>query len=113
MIEYIKLYNNLSGENDSEILKNFSKVSDINDEDKDFFDFGSMEIPNDMETTHSVSSNAKYSKKEIDDYLLNVSENEKLFHKLKEKIYNGDVITERYLKDFCAQNKFESKYIKE
>lgn len=110
MIEYIKLYNKLTGENDAEILnkiyKNFSNLEDFMD-----LEFGSLDIPDDMETTQSVSTNAKHSKKEIDDFLLNSSENEKLFYKLKEKIYNGDTLTAIYLKDFCANNKFDSKYI--
>jgi hypothetical protein len=105
MTEYIKLYNKLTGENDSEILNKFSK----NEEDFFDFEFGQMEVPNDMETTQSVSTNAKYSKKELDDYLMNSSENEKLFHQIKEKIYNGDAITCKYLTDFCKKNKFDGK----
>ena len=105
MIEYILLYNNLTGENDEEMLNNFSQ-NKIAEE----LDFESMEIPSiDIGTSQNVSTNALFAKKEIDDYLLNVSENEKLFHTLKEKFYNGDVITVNFLNEFSSKHNFDCK----
>jgi len=112
MIEYIKLYNKFTGENEDDILKTLNKTNEENEEEnKDFLDFESLNIPNDFETTPSVSTNAKHSKKELDDFLLKSSDSEKLFYKIKEKFYNGDVITASYLKDFSKNNNFDRKIL--
>jgi hypothetical protein len=113
MIEYIKLYNKLTGENEDEILKTFYKTKEENEEeeDKDFLDFESLNIPNDFETTQSVSTNAKHSKKELDEFLLKSSYIEKLFYKIKEKFYSGDIISASYLKDFSKNNNFDRKIL--
>jgi phage-related protein len=58
----------------------------------------------------TYSSTAKQAQKEINEFLENSSENEKLFHKLKDQIYKGDVITKDLLEKFCKDNNFDCKY---
>ncbi len=101
MIEYIKLTNKLSGEKNEDIL-------DI-DENKyaKNFEFSDIDIPEDYEAPNIYSSTAKSVKNEICEYLMNSSENEKLFYKIREKIYNGDIISTEYLSKFAVENKFD------
>jgi hypothetical protein len=101
MIEYIKLYNKITGEVDEEILS--GKENKLN------IQFDDLDIPEDYEGSFFYSSNAKQAKKEISDYLLNSSENEKLFYLIKEKIYNGDNITAEILKEFSSKQNFDCK----
>ncbi len=101
MVEYIKLYNKLTGEKDEEILSGKEEKLNIK--------FDDLDIPEDYEGSFFYSSNAKQAKKEISDYLLNVSENEKIFYSLKEKIYNGDNITADFLKQFSTTKNFDCK----
>jgi hypothetical protein len=100
MIEYIKLFNKITNEKDEEIL---SKGTEIK------FDFKDFDIPEDYEGSNFYSSTAKQAKKEITEYLLNSTETEKLFYTLREKIYNGDVITPQLLSDFSKINNFDRK----
>ena len=101
MIEYIKLFNRTTGEKDEEVLSGKEQKLDIKFED--------LDIPEDYEGSFFYSSNAKQVKKEINEYLMNSSENEKLFYYLKEKIYNGDTIKSEFLKEFSAKNNFDCK----
>jgi hypothetical protein len=55
----------------------------------------------------TYSSTAKHAKQEITEFLENSSDNEKLIHKLKDKIYQGDIITKDYLDKFCNDNNFD------
>src|SRR4051794_33943616 len=98
MQEYLNLYYQITGE---------KKVdSDVGTK---IVDFDDIEIPEDYESSPIYSSNAKQAKQEINDYLLNSSENEKLIHKLKEKFYAGDIIGVDYLKQFGEANNFDCK----
>lgn len=103
MIEYIKFYNSVTGEKDEDF--NFDQTS----EDKLKLDFKDIDIPEDYEGSSFFSSTAKQAKKEISDYLLGASDNEKLFFTIREKIYNGDVITPEYLTNYEKTNNFDCK----
>jgi hypothetical protein len=100
MQEYINLYYEISGEKPVENCV------------KKIIDFDDLEIPEDYESPVTYSSNAKLVQKEISDYLLTSSENEKLIHKLKDKIYSGDVVSADYFKQFEKDNQFDCKIIK-
>ena len=101
MIEYVKLYNKVTGTPDEDILSG--------KEDKLNIQFDDVDIPEDYEGSFFYSSNAKQVKQEIKDYLLNASENENLFFLLREKIYNGDVLSPEILKQFATSKNFDCK----
>jgi ankyrin repeat protein len=100
MQEYLNLYYHITGETkpESDVVNNI-------------IDFDDIDIPEDFETPNYYSSNAKQAQKEINDYLINSSEHEKIIHKLKEKIYGGDVIGVEFLKNFEKENNFDRKII--
>lgn len=100
MIEYIKLYNKVTGEKDEDFLQGCDSNSfNVN--------FEELDIPEDYEGNFIYSSNAKQAKKEISDYLMNSSDNEKNFYSIKEKIYNGDNITQELLREFSKNQNFD------
>jgi hypothetical protein len=88
MQNYIDLYN--------KVTNNQSTSND--DEELD------MHIDN-----FTFSSTAKQAKKEINEFLDNSSENEKTMHKLKDQIYQGDVISKQLLEKYCKDNNFDCK----
>ncbi len=104
MIEYIKLFNINFNINHEDILSDKDEVLNLK--------FDDMDIPENYEGSFTYSSNAKQAKKEIKEYLMDASENEKLFYILKEKIYNGDVITPEFLRDFSRNKNFDCKITK-
>ena len=57
------------------------------------------------------SSTAKQAQKEIDDFLQNSSDTERVIHKLKDKIYSGDIITIEFLTNYSLENGFKCKNI--
>jgi hypothetical protein len=97
MQEYINLYYIVTGTKRRDELET------------NMVDFDDIEIPEGYESSPIYSSNAKQAKQEINDYLINSSENEKLIHKLKEKIYSGDMVSVEYLEHFAKDNKFDCK----
>jgi hypothetical protein len=101
MTEYIKLYNKLNGIQDEDIL--------IGPECNLEMDFNDIDIPQNYEGSHSYSSNAKQSQKEIIDYLEKASNSEVLFYSLREKFYNGDKIEKEYLQNYEKIKKFDCK----
>jgi len=106
MMEYIALYHKVSGEPlEAEELIDFQN-SNLND-DLDF----NFDIPAEYENSAFFSSNAKIKLDEINEYKKNLNADQKLFESLKEKFYNGDVITQSYLKDFQSKNNVECMYL--
>ena len=101
MIEYIKLFNHVSGEKDEDIIYGKDQKLTLH--------FDDLDIPEDYEGSFIYSSNATQAKKEINEYLMNSSDSEKLFYTLKDKIYNGDNINPEYLKEFSQKNNFDCK----
>lgn len=101
MVEYIKLYNKLTNQDDEEIIS--SETNQLN------IDFDDIDIPEDFEGSHTYSSNAKQTQKEIVDYLEKASNSEVLFYMLREKFYNGDKIDVAYLKSFQNEKNFNCK----
>ena len=97
MIEYIKYYCELTGEklnieiNQSNPTKSISEIA--------------LDVPEGLESQGMYSSTAKESKQNLEDYLKTAPENIKKFQPLKEKIYNGDIITEEILREFEIENK--------
>jgi ankyrin repeat protein len=102
MTEYIKLYNKLNGIEDEDIIIGFDSNLDMN--------FGDIDIPKDYEGSHSYSSNAKQSQKEIIDYLEKASNYEILFYSLREKFYNGDKIDKDFLHNYGEVKKFDCNF---
>jgi hypothetical protein len=102
MTEYIKLYNKLNGIEDEDIIVGFDSNIDMN--------FGDIDIPEDYEGSHSYSSNAKQSQKEIIDYLEKASNYEILFYSLREKFYNGDKIDKDFLENYGEVKKFDCNF---
>lgn len=101
MKEYCKLYNKLTQTTDEEILTNNSNES--NDLDFD------IDIPEDFEGSSYYSSNAKTAQKEISAYLNTVSEKDKKFYNLKEKMRQGDIITTDWLISYSKTNELDCK----
>lgn len=100
MKEYIKLYNRITGQPDDIPLSASSeKESEI--------EFDDIFIPEDFEGSNLYSSTAKQAQKEISEYLLSVSSDEKLFYKLRERIYNGDLFSEDSFNSFAKDNSFD------
>jgi len=102
MEEYVKLYNKITGEKDEDLI---SAVQSRN------LDFSDWDIPDEYEGSNFYSSTAKQAKEEINQYLINVSETEKLFYKIREQIYNGDIITPQNLSKFAEVNNFNCIYL--
>lgn len=71
--------------------------------------FDDIDIPEDFEEGTFFSSNAKTAKKEIKEFLETANEEDKIFHELKERIYQGDMITKEKLAEFSQNNKINSK----
>lgn len=104
MREYIKLYNFMSGENEE-----LPEINSQTAENKEIVIDFDMDIPEDFEGSNLHSSSAKQTQQEIKDYLDNIPEKEQKFHKLKESIYNGDVIYKQTLEDFSVENEINCK----
>ena len=97
MIEYIKFYCELTGEKMSiDLTQSKAKTS---------IDELVLDVPEGLESQGIYSSTAKESKENLEKFLKNAPENEKKFQSLKNKIYEGDLITEDILKEFEIQNK--------
>ena len=97
MIEYIKFYCELTGEKISiDLTQSKAKTS---------IDELVLDVPEGLESQGIYSSTAKESKENLEKFLKNAPENEKKFQSLKNKIYEGDLITEDILKEFEIQNK--------
>ena len=97
MIEYIKFYCELTGEKMSiDLTQSKAKTS---------IDELVLDVPEGLESQGIYSSTAKESKENLEKFLKNAPENEKKFQSLKNKIYEGDLITEDVLKEFEIQNK--------
>jgi ATP-dependent helicase/DNAse subunit B len=88
MKNYIELYNNVTNNNHLS----------FNNEDDEL----DLHLDN-----YLYSSTAKQAQKEIDDFLQNSSETERIIHKLKDKIYSGDIITTEYLINYSKENNFK------
>ena len=98
MINYIKYYCELTGEKLPEFLSE-TKISKNIDEI-------TLNVPEGLDSQGLYSSTAKQGQEDVKQFLENVaSESEKKFQVLKEKIYNGDLITEDTLKEFEKENK--------
>lgn len=99
MIDYIALYYKVSGEPlESEDLKEFENLN--LEDDLDF----SFDIPADYESSTFFSTNAKIQMDEIKEYKKNLNQEQKLFEALKEKLYSGDIITDKFLLDYQNKN---------
>ena len=97
MIEYLKFYSEVTGENlnlDFKTTTSTKTISDI-----------AFDVPIGLESQGTYSSTAKETKKDLENYLKTASENIKKFQVLKDQIYNGDLITENILKEFEINNK--------
>ena len=97
MIEYIKFYSEITGE---KIDLDFTKVTTSKS-----IDDITLDIPEGLDSQGIYSSTAKESKKVLEDYLKTAPENEQKFQKLKQKIYDGDLITKEVLEEFEKENK--------
>jgi hypothetical protein len=106
MKDYIALYHKVSGDPmEEDDLKEFEN---LNLDDELNFDF---DIPLEYENSSFFSTNAKFQMDEINEYKKNLNEEQKLFEDLKEKFYNGDIITNHFLKDFQNKNNIERRII--
>jgi len=106
MLDYIALYHKISGEPlEADDLKDFENLN--LDDDLDFH----FDIPAEYENSSFFSTNAKFQMDEINEYKKNLNEDQKIFESLKEKFYNGDIITEHFLKDFQNKNNVQCKTI--
>ena len=98
MIEYLKFYSEITGEKlnlDFNIsTSNKKTISDI-----------AFDVPIGLESQGTYSSTAKETKQNLDNYLKTAPEDIKKFQTLKDKIYDGDLITENILKEFEMNNK--------
>ena len=97
MVQYIKYYCELTGEKLPEFLSETKTSKNI--------DEIALNVPEGLDSQGLYSSTAKQGQDDVKQFLENVaSENEKKFQTLKEKIYNGDLITEEILKEFEKEN---------
>lgn len=98
MVEYIKYYCELSKEKLPEELSQTKSTSKSISELQ-------LNIPEGLDSQGLYSSTAKSSQEDVKKYLETAAtENEKKFQKLKDKLYEGDLITEDLLTDFEKEN---------
>ncbi|MCQ2816199.1 MAG: acyl-CoA-binding protein [archaeon] len=102
-IEYIKYYCEIYDE------KIDLDLSNINKDSQSQFELIKFDFPDELTNNSLYSSNAKESKKEMDEYLKSAPINEIIFQDLKKDIYDGEMFTEEILSDFEKKNNINCK----
>ena len=102
MIEYIQYYSEITGEkinldflSEKEVKVSISELT--------------LDIPEDLSSQSLYSSNAKEKKEEMEKFLASAPEQEKIFQRLKDEIYSGELITIETISNFEKENKIDLK----